>query len=622
MKLDHPPPTSDPHHPIEPAATPPRPVRWPLLLLALILIAISLALGAAFGDRISQLFQRADASPTTQQTTGDATYYTCGMHPWVIMPGKGDCPICQMELTPLDPEKFTGQITIDPVTVQNIGVRIAPVVTGPLTKTIRTVGIIDYNENSLRDVNTKITGWIDKVHLGSLGAPVKKGDPLFDIYSPQLYAAQEEFLLTLRNSAQSAQLLQAARTRLTFFDISDQQIDALAKAGEPSKTMTIFSPHTGVVVAKHANDGMKVEPGMQVYRIADLSKVWVIATLYEYQLPFVQLGQKAVMSLPYLPGQTFEGQVIYIYPYLDRKTREVQVRLEFDNHAQLLKPGMFANVQLLNTLAQQRVLAPRSAVIDTGQRQLAFVSLGEGRFEPRQLHIGIETDGGMVEVLDGLKPGEMVVTSGQFLIDSESRIREALVKMIKGDLASEQEASADRAGTSELQSLPPDLSKSLHTSLDAYLTIGRQLAADTLQGTADPSRSLASSLEKAIAVDIPGHEHFWHKHQQTIADARAAALKLIAPTDIADARLHYGALSIAMRKLLLATGVPTDYPAAIQVLRCPMYLNKQGGAYWLQKSDEMRNPYMGKRMLECFDERLAMPVTGDTAAPSTREIEP
>ncbi len=616
---DHNPTAAPDEHP----PVPPRPMRWQWLLIGFIIIAVGIGLGAAFGERVGHLFERGQAL-TAADHDGPTQYYTCGMHPWVILPAPGDCPICQMALTPLDPAKFTGEIAIDPVTVQNIGVRVAPVVTGPLTKTIRTVGVVDYNEGAVRDVNTKIAGWIEKVHLDSLGAHVKKGDPLFEIYSPQLYAAQEEYLLTLRNQSQasSAALLEAARTRLKFFDISDAQIDALAKAGEPSKTMTIYSPHEGVVVAKHANDGMKVEPGMQVYRIADLSKVWVLVTLYEYQLPYVQVGQKATMSLSYVPGQTFEGEVIYVYPYLDRKTREVQVRLEFDNEGELLKPGMFANVELVNTLAAERTLAPRAAVIDTGERQMAFVSRGEGKFEPRQVHMGVETAGGMVEILDGLKPGEMVVTSGQFLIDSESKIREALAKMIKGDLASEQRVTAELAGESELKSLPADVAASLAAALDSYMTVGQQLADDKLEGIADPARAVAASLEKAAKIDIPGDEHFWHKHQQTVADARAAALKLIRPADIAAARLQYGNLSTALRKLLMATGIPATYPAEVQLLRCPMYLEDQGGAYWLQTAGDVRNPYMGKRMRECFDERKAMPVTGRAAASEATPTEP
>ncbi len=295
---------------------------------------------------------------------GSLQYYTCGMHPWVILPEPGACPICGMVLVPIDPQKFSGQITIDPVVVQNMGVRVEDVTLGPLVKTIRTVGIVDYDEENVRDVNTKVSGWIEELYVDSLGAKVKKGEPLFSLYSPQLFSAQEDFLIAAKGGNRS--LSDAARTRLDYFDITPEQIEELRKRGEPQKALAVGSPYSGVVIAKHANEGMKIEPGMQVYRIADLSKVWVLVTVYEYQLPYVEEGQDAVMTLPYIPGKTFAGKVVYVYPYLDKKTREAQVRLEFDNSDGLLKPGMFTNVELRNRLAAEKTLVPRSAVIDTG----------------------------------------------------------------------------------------------------------------------------------------------------------------------------------------------------------------------------------------------------------------
>ncbi len=564
--------------------------------------------------------------------SGQVQYYTCGMHPWVILPKPGDCPICHMELTPIDPDKFTGEIVIDPVIVQNMGVRVAPVVTGPLTKTIRTVGTIDYNERAVRDVNIKTPGWIEKLYVDFVGAKVEAGEPLFDLYSPQLYAAQEEYLLALRSQGRigsalspdatqgATDLLEAARTRLEYFDITAEQIRELERSGKPSKTMAIESPHTGVVIAKHANEGMKVDPGMQVFRIADLSTVWVLVTLYEYQLPYVETGMKATMSLPYIPGQTFEGEVIYIYPYLDKKTREVQVRLEFDNPTNLLKPGMFANVTLENTLAAEKTLAPRSAVIDTGERQVAFVSRGEGKFEPRDVRLGIETGDGMVEIISGLKPGEMVVTSGQFLIDSEARMREALAKMIRGDLASEQQVTADMAGEASIDELPGAVAAKLNEALKHYLAMTDVLANDTTQGVAGHAEQLATALDDLIELDVPADPHLWHKHQDAIATARSNAFKLINTADLAEARLRFAQISTSFESLLMATGVPPSFEREVQVLHCPMYRKDQGGQIWLQPAGDVRNPYMGQRMLECFDERKALPVTGGST--KTQELKP
>lgn len=604
----------------------PKSIRWQTLFVVIAAVLVAVLVGVVLAGPLRAGLSgtgrilgfghdhEGDAVAVTDES-GQVQYYTCGMHPWVILPKPGDCPICHMELTPIDPAKFTGEITIDPVVVQNIGVRVQPVVTGPLTRTIRTVGTVDYNERGVRDVNIKVSGWIEKLHIDFVGAKVQAGDPLFELYSPQLYAAQEEYLLAWRNrdlTPDAASLMEAARTRLEYFDITDQQIEQLEQNGVPNKTLTIRSPHTGVVIAKHANEGMKVDPGMQVYRIADLSTAWVLVTLYEYQLPYVEAGMKAVMSLPYIPGQSIDGEVIYIYPYLDKKTREVQVRLEFDNPNNLLKPGMFANVQLSNTLAAEKTLAPRSAVIDTGERQVAFVSRGEGKFEPRDVRMGIETGDGMVEVISGLKPGELVVTSGQFLIDSEAKIREALAKMIRGELASQQKVTAELAGTSDLSELPAPVASNLSAALDHYFAIGDRLAGDNVQGIADDARRLAETLDQLVRMQVPEDPHFWHTHQDAVATARAGALKLVETSDITEARLHFAELSTALQELVMATGVPPGFGREVQTLHCPMYRSGQGGTTWLQPAGDVRNPYYGSIMLECFDERKAMPVTGDT----------
>ena len=544
-----------------------------------------------------------------------AEFYTCGMHPWVILPESGLCPICHMDLTPIDPDKFTGEITIDPVIIQNIGVRIEPVIKGPVEQMIRTVGTVDYDETTVRDVNTKVTGWIEKLYVDFLGAKVEAGAPLFDLYSPQLFEAQEQYLLEFRKgealSANHVDLLDAARTRLEFYDIAPKQITQLEKSGVPSKTMTIHSPHDGVVIAKHANEGMRVDEGMRVYRIADLSKIWVMVALYEYQLPFVQVGQRAVMSLPYIPGQQFEGKVIYIYPYLDEKTRQLNVRLEFDNPHLLLKPGMYANVELRSTLAEQRTLVPRSAILDTGQRQIAFVSLGEGKFEPRDVTVGVETVGGNVEVLDGLKPGEMVVTSGQFLLDSEAKIREGLAKMLKGTLAAEQEAVVAIAGASELAALPVTAQDALNAVLAAYFTIGNTLAGDSTAGIGEQARTLATAVDRLLDAELPDHPHFWREHDE-VATVRGKALELVDAPAIDTSRLKFADLSVALSKLVRATGIPSSHGTEVQELHCPMFRGGQGGSIWLQPQGSARNPFFGSIMLECFDERSTLPVTGSS----------
>lgn len=603
------------------APKPPRGVKWRTLLLGLLAAAIVFAMGTLWGEAIVSGTQRAwrtvagtDGGGTDDAgaaSEGDAQYWTCGMHPWVILPEPGLCPICHMDLTPLDPAKLTGEIAIDPVVVQNIGVRVAPVATGPLTKEIRTVGAVTYDEAAMRDVNTKISGWVEELYVDETGARVEQGQPLFELYSPELYQAQEEYLLALRGQSRlTSGLLEGARTKLQFLDIGPEQIRDLEQRGSAKKTLTVASPHTGVVVDKNIHEGMKIAPGTRVYQIADLSAVWVIATVYEYQLPFIKVGQPAVMKLPFLTGITFEGKVAYIYPFLQEESRQVKVRLEFANPEGKLKPGMFATVRLESTLDQQAVLAPREAVISTGRRKVAFVSLGEGKFEPRDVQTGVETENGMIEIRDGLKPGEQVVTSGQFLLDSESKMRSALAKMVQGNMASEQvHAGADMAEATVLTDLPPAAAEGINKVLTAYTAIGDSLAADSVDGIDSAANRLDSSLDALFDVPLPDKPDYWRESPEAMA-ARGTSADLAGATDVDTARAIYASLSQALAGLLEETGVPISYGERVEALTCPMYPPKVGGALWLQPAGQARNPYMGSAMLRCVGDRQMLPVAG------------
>jgi membrane fusion protein, copper/silver efflux system len=602
----------------------PRSRHWIIILPA---IAAIFWLGSATGDSLAgawHAFWHGNESDAAEAQ--GAHYYTCGMHPWVVLPKPGDCPICGMKLVPLDAAKFTGEVTINPVVAQNIGIRVTPVSKGPVTRTIRTVGTLTYDETRVRDVNIKVGGWIEKLHVDYLGSPVKKGQPLFEMYSPELYVAQAEYLQVWKDKGASAsdELLNSMREKLAYFDVTLEQIRELEQKGAPSKTISILSPFDGVVIAKEAVEGMKVNAGTQVYRIADLSRIWVMVTLYEYQLPYVQVGQSATINLTYLPGQQFTGKVIYIYPYLSEKSRQIDVRMEFDNPNGELKPGMYASVDLNSTLANDRVMAPRSAIIDTGERKVAFVSMGEGRFEPRKIQVGAEAQNGMVEVLDGLKPGEKVVTSGQFLIDSEANVREALEKMIKGSLAADQQVSVALAGHSELNALPEPAAASLQRILNEYFRIQEDLATDSMSDVATQAGSIAKELDALIQTAIPEAPHFWHTHEE-VATARGKALELSNAKSLEQARVHFADLSIALDKLLKATGVPPAFGQEVQELQCPMYRQGQGGTIWLQPAGAVRNPYYGKAMPGCFDQRKALPVTGkakDTSGATAKNMAP
>lgn len=603
---------------------PPRGLKWRTLALIVVAVAIVFTTGTYWGPSIMSGTQQVWRSITGSQASvaeGTASaeetqYWTCGMHPWVILPEPGLCPICHMDLTPLDPAKLTGEIVIDPVVVQNIGVRLTPVTTGPLTKEIRTVGTVTYDETATKDVNTKISGWIEQLNVDETGVQVEQGEPLFELYSPELYQAQEEYLIAFQGSSQfTHNLLDDARTKLEFLDIGPEQIKELEKRGKAKRTLTVTSPHTGTVIDKNAKDGMKIEPGMRVYQIADLSTVWVMATLYEYQLPYVKVGQPVVMNLEYLPNQTFDGKVAYIYPYLQKESRQVKVRVEFENPDGLLKPGMFATLQLANTLDQNAVLAPREAIIATGTRKVAFVSLGAGKFEPRNVETGIETQKGLIEIRSGLKPGEEVVVSGQFLLDSESKMRSALAKMVRGDMASDQLPGGSSAVKSASTIQVSDaVTTQLSQLLNGYFAIGESLAANNTKNLTTSASDISTRLAAMVNVPLKDAPEFWNKSSEIVV-IRAKAEQLAQANDLEAARVIYASLSQPLAELVKKIGVPNSFGQPIEAMTCPMYPPKVGGAVWLQPTGSARNPYMGLEMLRCVGDRTTLPVA-NTGSPS------
>jgi len=389
-------------------------------------------------------------------TAGTRTLYTCGMHPQIIQDHPGNCPICGMKLTPIrnsgaNPAAGSAAtIAIDPATIQTMGIRTAEVVRGPLQRVIRTVANVDYDETALADVTTKYKGWIEKLYVDATGALVNPGDPLFDIYSPELYSAQTEYLAALAAqsnslSADDRSLLDSARTKLKFYDIADAQIVQLEKTRQAAKTLTIPAPIAGFVVEKDVVAGQMVDAGMRLYRLADIGVVWVFAQVYEQDLPAIQLGQEATMTLSYLPDRKFRGRVTYIYPTVDEKTRTARVRMEFHNPGYFLKPGMFATVDLLANLAASALLVPDSAVLRSGAKNTVFIALPDGQFEARTVTLGATGDNDQDQVLSGLNEGDRIVTSGQFMLDSESQLREAIQKMSNPPAT----AAPESAGTNE-----------------------------------------------------------------------------------------------------------------------------------------------------------------------------
>lgn len=333
-----------------------------------------------------------------------------------------------------------GAVGITPERQQLIGVRTAPVHTERLERTIRTTGQVAFNETRIAHVHTKVNGYIEDVFVDFVGKFVRHGDPLFTIYSPDLVATQEEYLIARRGQkslgdapypelSQNAEaLVGAALERLRLWDVSNADIRSLESTGKVKRTLTIYSPATGVVTERAAyHHGRYVTPDTDLYTIVDLSNVWILADVFENEVPYVRVGQKAVMHLSYLGDRTYTGRVSFIYPTLDPKTRTIKVRLEFPNPGFALKPEMFADVDLKVDYGTH-VVVPQEAVLDSGAEQTVFVAHPEGYFEPRKVQVG-PTSGGRTVILSGLRPGENIVTSGNFLIDSESRLKSAMSGM-------------------------------------------------------------------------------------------------------------------------------------------------------------------------------------------------
>jgi Cu(I)/Ag(I) efflux system membrane fusion protein len=357
----------------------------------------------------------------------DISFHTCSMHPSVREKQKGTCPICSMDLSPVTyDEEESGVIFVDETRRDQLGVRTTKVVRAPMTRSIRAVGRVAYDERRLEDVALKLAGFISKLHVSETGQAVKKGQVLFTLYSPELFAAQQEYLLARESHTESGggrgdYLVRAAEKKLELWGLPPGQIDAIARRGKPIEDVPFHSPATGYVIEKNVVEGAAVQVGQRLFRIAALDRVWVEADVYEADLALIEQGQRAIVTLSYVPGKSFEGKVTYVYPYLDPATRTGKVRIELPNKGLELKPDMYATVGFQVELGP-RLQIPIGAVVYTGPRRLVFLDLGEGRLRPQEVTLGVRNEE-MVEVIRGLREGQRVVSSGNFLIAAESRIR-------------------------------------------------------------------------------------------------------------------------------------------------------------------------------------------------------
>jgi Cu(I)/Ag(I) efflux system membrane fusion protein len=413
-----------------------------------VIIILLLCIIALLSGMILYMHSKGTAPVHTDETvqTKKAIMYHCPMHPQIISDTPKDCPICGMKLVPIDDNgdaspdgdnHDSNAIRIDPSVVQNMGVTTTMVTRRSMGKSVRTSATLENNEQNVAIITTKVMGYAEKLFVDFTGQYVKQGDPLLTMYSQDLVATQEEYLQALSYSRSfssgtsqaakgAADILASARIRLKNWDLTDEQINSLERNGTPERFITIFSQASGIVMEKMVFSGQKIEPGMPLYKIVDLSKIWAIANVYQEDLPFVKLGQQAQITITSMPSKIFNGKVTFISPVLDDISRTAKVRIEIPNTSDYsLKPQMFANVTLSSKKPVEGLAVPEQAVIRSGTRSIVIVSLGNGYFKPQEIKIGLTVDG-FTQVLDGLEDGTTIVTSSQFLIDSESNLRAAV----------------------------------------------------------------------------------------------------------------------------------------------------------------------------------------------------
>ena len=408
---------------------------------------ITLVIGVAAGYLLAPTGEMQEHERAGQAAAKKPRFYRHPMNPEITSPAQAKDNM-NIDYIPVyadgasEPDMPAGTVTIDPVIEQNIGVRTAIAERKTLSRTIRSLGRIAFNEERVTRLHPKVDGWVEKLFIDKTGERVKKDTMLLSIYSPQLMATEEEYLLALNNVETlkespfrdiregAVSLKRSARERLELFDVPAHQIAELERTRKVMKNLHIHSPFDGIVMKIGAREGQRITPQTELYMIADLSKVWAIVDLYEDDMPWVREGDMADMQVAGIPGRTFSGKVTYIYPYLEAKTRTVKIRLEFDNPDFELKPEMFANVTVKASRQVDAVVVPSESIVRTGAREQVFIKHGSGKFQPRTVTVGISADG-ETQIIKGVKAGEEVVTSSQFLIDSESKLREATAKMLE-----------------------------------------------------------------------------------------------------------------------------------------------------------------------------------------------
>ena len=561
----------------------------PLVVLVLVAFGLGYALrGGSSGG----------SAEHAHEASAETTLWTCSMHPQIQLPEPGSCPICGMDLIPAgkgtSDDGPAASLTLSPAAQARAQVRTSVVARRPVSTTLRLGGLLQPDESRVKLITAWVTGRIERMHVDFTGETVRQGEPLFTLYSPQLYAAQEELVQARRlaedpeASASSRDLargtVEAARERLAEWGLSGDDIDRIATEGARDR-VEVRSPMDGIVLEKQALEGDYVKVGQPVYRVADLGQLWLQVNAYEEDLPWIHAGLDVDFTTDAFPGRTFSGKVAFVDPVLDPKTRTVKVRVEVGNPDGRLRPEMFARVRIHVPLGDEGtppLVIPASAPLVTGRRALVYVEEEPGRFTARDVKLG-PTAGEWVVVEEGLREGESVVSEGAFRIDSDLQIRGRPSMMNP-----ESEPTPRTDGE-----VSPLFRTYLGTVLDGYFAVTAALGRDDPAPARKGAEDLVSALHQAPVGGVSGEAAaVWEAQAARVEHAAEA---IASAGDLETQRAAYFELSEAMVSLARTLGTGGADP--VFVYHCPMA--GENGADWMQPDDDIRNPYYGASMLKC-----------------------
>lgn len=625
---------------------------WTSDLRWLIFGLLALAFGAGYWLNSSP----ADSHVHSAASGDVATEWTCSMHPQIRQPNPGQCPICGMDLIPVNNESVDDSnprsLKLSPVSQQLANIQTVPVVHRFVDREVRMYGKIAYDETRVRTISAYLPGRIDRLFVNYVGIKVARNDHLVELYSPDLISAQQEFLTVMRSNP-NERTRKAAHDKLALLGLTEAQILRLEKSAEPSDRLTIYSPMSGIVIDRHVREGEYIQTGSKIYTIADLSQVWLQLSAYESDLQWIRYGQNVDFETEAFPGKIFEGTIVFIDPMLNPRTRTVQVRVNVQNDDGLLKPDMLARAVVKSTLAsgglvmdknlagkwispmhpeiiknkpgtcdvcgmklvraeelglvsttdtsKAPLVIPASAPLITGKRAVVYLAdpSETGKFYGREIELGPRA-GDFFVVKSGLSAGDQVVVNGAFKLDSDLQIkaRPSMMSMSSNAMPESHDHS-EMGHSAEKMTAPDAFQKQLGNLADPYFAIHTALSKDAANDAKIAATAFAENLKK-IDMTLLGSETVHAKWMALHEQLKRSAGNLAEAADIATARTAFEPLSDALTDAFRIFGVQTDQP----VIRffCPMAFDDKG-AFWLQNREGVENPYFGSGMYRCGEQK-------------------